>query len=283
MGCPKFLSVLLTILIVIASYIFYQPGTSVPGLLEATEFWNNFVAHFRTVDQLVPKDDSNNNSVDQNSELLFTVNELKQFSGEKSDKIYLSILGKVFDVTEGKKYYGIGEGYHGFAGRDASKAFITGDFTEQGLIDDISDLTLNELSDLKEWVLKYEKDYIYKGKLIGRFYDKNGEPTKYLKDIENKLPLLYAQKKNDEFYKINYPPCNAEWTPSTGSRVWCSHLSGGIKRDWIGFPRKFHQPGSGVTRCACVNLRSEESKNLGNFEVYENCDPYAVSCYLKQS
>lgn len=57
-------------------------------------------------------------------------------------------------------------------------------------------------------------------------------------------------------------------------------FSGGIKRDWIGFPRKFHQPGSGVTRCACVNLKSEESKNLGNFEVYKNCNPNAVSCYL---
>lgn len=280
MGFTRFLSVFLTVLIVFASYIFYKPGTEVPGFSQATALWNNLVAHINSVDQLVSQDDSINNSDDGNSELLFTTNELKQFSGEGTDKIYLSILGKVFDVTKGKKYYGLGGTYHGFAGRDASKAFITGDFTEQGLTDDISNLTLNELGDLKEWALKYEKDYVFKGKLIGRFYDENGKPTKYLKDIENKLPLLYAQKKNDEFYKINYPPCNAEWTPSTGSRVWCSYLSGGIKRDWIGFPRKFHQPGSGVTRCACVNLKSEESKNLGNFEVYENCDPNAVSCYL---
>ncbi|XP_014277717.1 neuferricin [Halyomorpha halys] len=279
MECSRFLSVILTILIVIASYILYKPGIEIPVSLKATELWNNFITYFNPVDQFESKDDSSSNSDDQNSELLFTANELKQFSGESTDKIYLSILGKVFDVSKGKKYYGVGKTYHGFAGRDASKAFVTGNFTEEGLIDDISDLKLNELGDLKDWVQKYEKDYTYKGKLIGRFYDKNGKPTKYLKDIEHKFTLLNAQKKNDEFFKKNYPPCNAEWTPSTGSRVWCSHLSGGIKRDWIGFPRKFHQPGSGVTRCACVNLKSEESK-LGNFELYENCDPNAISCYV---
>lgn len=52
-----------------------------------------------------------------------------------------------------------------YLGRDASKAFITGDFTEQGLTDDVSNLTLNELGDLKEWALKYEKDYVFKGNL----------------------------------------------------------------------------------------------------------------------
>ena len=38
----------------------------------------------------------------------------------------LAVLGQVYDVTEGKQYYGKGEGYQGFAGRDASKAFVSG-------------------------------------------------------------------------------------------------------------------------------------------------------------
>lgn len=42
----------------------------------------------------------------------------------------LSILGEVFDVSKGAKHYGRGGGYQGFTGRDASRAFVTGDFTE---------------------------------------------------------------------------------------------------------------------------------------------------------
>lgn len=43
-----------------------------------------------------------------------------------------SILGEVFDVSKGEKYYGKKGAYKGFVGRDASRAFITGDFSEVG-------------------------------------------------------------------------------------------------------------------------------------------------------
>ncbi|KAK6332158.1 hypothetical protein TWF718_002692 [Orbilia javanica] len=42
--------------------------------------------------------------------------------------IYLSINGTIYDVTEGRGKYGPGGGYSFFAGRDASRAYITGDF-----------------------------------------------------------------------------------------------------------------------------------------------------------
>ncbi|ONL94634.1 BTB/POZ domain-containing protein NPY2 [Zea mays] len=35
----------------------------------------------------------------------------------------------VFDVTKGRSHYGPGGGYHHFAGRDASRAFVSGNFT----------------------------------------------------------------------------------------------------------------------------------------------------------
>ena len=41
-----------------------------------------------------------------------------------------SILGKVFDVSKGAKHYGKGGAYRGFTGRDASRAFVSGDFTK---------------------------------------------------------------------------------------------------------------------------------------------------------
>lgn len=66
---------------------------------------------------------------------IFTTSELKQYTGEDPDKpIYLAILGQVFDVTKGKEHYGKGGGYGFFSGRDGTRAFVTGDFTEKGTV-----------------------------------------------------------------------------------------------------------------------------------------------------
>lgn len=49
-------------------------------------------------------------------------------------------------------------------GRDASRAFITGEFTEEGLRDDVLDLPLQDLKHIKEWLKMYTEKYEYKGK-----------------------------------------------------------------------------------------------------------------------
>lgn len=46
---------------------------------------------------------------------IFTASELKQYTNLE-DGLYLSILGQVFDVTEGAKHYGPGGNYHAFTG-----------------------------------------------------------------------------------------------------------------------------------------------------------------------
>lgn len=51
-----------------------------------------------------------------------------------------------------------------FLGRDASAAFITGDFTDSGLTDDVSSLTNKQIQSLMNWVEFYRKTYVYKGK-----------------------------------------------------------------------------------------------------------------------
>ncbi len=50
------------------------------------------------------------------TENLFTAEELRRYSGE-NEKLYISILGKVFDVSAGVLYYGKGQVYHGFTGK----------------------------------------------------------------------------------------------------------------------------------------------------------------------
>jgi len=66
-----------------------------------------------------------------NGPLLLTSEQLALFNGSDPEKpIYLAINGTVFDVTEGRHTYGPGGSYEVFAGRDATRAFVTGCFLE---------------------------------------------------------------------------------------------------------------------------------------------------------
>ena len=63
--------------------------------------------------------------------LLLTPEQLTLFNGTDSTKpIYLAINGTIFDVSEGRHTYGPGGSYEVFAGRDATRAFVTGCFLE---------------------------------------------------------------------------------------------------------------------------------------------------------
>lgn len=48
---------------------------------------------------------------------LFDTKRLSRYNGADGGKIYLSILGTIFDVTDGRRFYGPGGTYHGFAGQ----------------------------------------------------------------------------------------------------------------------------------------------------------------------
>lgn len=57
--------------------------------------------------------------------------ELSRYNGEdESLPIYLAVNGSIFDVSANPGVYGPGGGYHFFAGRDATRAFVTGCFKE---------------------------------------------------------------------------------------------------------------------------------------------------------
>lgn len=44
-------------------------------------------------------------------------------------------------------------------GKDASLAFVTGDFTESGLTDDVSSLSPSQVMTLYDWLAFYQKEY----------------------------------------------------------------------------------------------------------------------------
>lgn len=227
-----------------------------------------------------------------NSDRIFTVEELGKYDGSgNSPGLYLAILGKVFDVEKGAQHYRPGGGYSFFAGRDATRAYVTGEFTDEGLVDDINGLESSALLGIDDWLHFYETEYTYVGKLIGRYYDKNGNPTEEYKSTRRAIEQAKYDKMNLEKEKALFPPCNSEWSREKGTRVWCTNKSGGIERNWVGVPRKFFKPGQ-EERCACVkntgssSSGSKNNDNRGdldnpNLKEYPNCSPDAASCSWK--
>ena len=93
---------------------------------------------------------------------LFLPEELARYRGGPGDPgLYLALLGRVYDVSSGRRHYEPGAHYSGFAGRDASRAFVTGDYSEAGLVDDINGLSSSEILTLHNWLSFYEKNYVF--------------------------------------------------------------------------------------------------------------------------
>ena len=114
----------------------------------------------------------------------FTPRQLKPYDGTKSEdnpegRILIGVLGKVYDMTKGKSFYGPGGPYSVFAGRDASRALATFEVhSVSEEYDDLSDLKQSELNEVKEWDLQFSEKYTLVGKLL-----KPGEqPTSYSDD-----------------------------------------------------------------------------------------------------
>ena len=71
--------------------------------------------------------------------------------GRNDGNIGLSVLGEVYDVTEGRKFYGEGTSYGFFAAKDASACFASGKFNEEGLKQPLDDLSSSQLEAVEQW------------------------------------------------------------------------------------------------------------------------------------
>ncbi|KEH35174.1 putative cytochrome b5-like heme/steroid binding domain-containing protein [Medicago truncatula] len=206
------------------------------------------------------------------SQRLFTTEELALFNGtDPGLPILIGILGSVFDVTKGKSHYGPGGGYHHFAGRDASRAFFSGNFTGDGLTDSLRGLSSTEVKSVVDWRDFYLRSYKPVGKLVGRYYDSRGNPTKYLKGVEAKAARGAQLLEKQKIEEAKQPQCSSKWSQDEGGEVWCD----------VGYPRLVKRPieialtGKMSKRCACF-----EESQLGQpgLEVYEGCDYNANRC-----
>lgn len=118
---------------------------------------------------------------------LYTTQELQAVARAMPQRlILLVVVGRVYNVTAGRGYYALREGYEGFAkGMDASRAFLDTQFDREGL-DDLANLTLSECYGIGHWSKFYEshEQYTISGLHVGRFYNLTGQPTDERRDFE---------------------------------------------------------------------------------------------------
>lgn len=106
----------------------------------------------------------------------FTIKQLKHFDGKECERtgetkeVYLSLNGIVFDVSNGRNFYGPDGPYELFAGRECGAALAKMSF-DTTFLDDIQAceaLNFSEKSELEGWISKFQhyRCYPIKGRLI---------------------------------------------------------------------------------------------------------------------
>lgn len=103
----------------------------------------------------------------------FVPKTLLPFNGTEGMPVYLSVRGRVFDVSSGRNFYGPGGPYENFAGRDASRGLACHSFDEdmltkdlEGPLDDLAGLGDEEMESLRGWEERFESKYLVVGRLV---------------------------------------------------------------------------------------------------------------------
>jgi membrane-associated progesterone receptor component len=120
----------------------------------------------------------------------YTVEQLRENDGTNGKPIYIALCGEVFDVSSAAEFYGVGSGYHCFAGREASRAMARLSFEEEDLANpSVEDLGPFDRSILDDWIQKF-KYY--------RCYPIVGKVSKPPSGLELSVSQLAAYKGNQE-------------------------------------------------------------------------------------
>lgn len=86
----------------------------------------------------------------------FTAKELEEFGSGKNgttpNQLYLSIFGKVYDVSKGEKFYGPDANYAMFAGKDVTRALCLGCKDPECLVRSTEGLSEDQIKEGKRWL-----------------------------------------------------------------------------------------------------------------------------------
>ncbi|ODQ82537.1 hypothetical protein BABINDRAFT_30132 [Babjeviella inositovora NRRL Y-12698] len=102
----------------------------------------------------------------------FTPKTLFKYNGHDMQEIYIAVKGVVYDVSAGRSFYGPSGPYANFAGHDASRGLALNSFDAECIrdfdqpIDDLKDLTPEDIDSLDGWEEHFQKKYPVVGTLV---------------------------------------------------------------------------------------------------------------------
>uniref|UniRef100_A0A7S3Z7E8 Uncharacterized protein n=2 Tax=Lotharella globosa TaxID=91324 RepID=A0A7S3Z7E8_9EUKA len=142
-------------------------------------------------------------------------------------------------------------------------------------------MTYEDYAAIEQWRKFYadHKTYTFAGKLIGPFYDQNGQPTETLQRVR------HGVKEHDQFMELQraqeqlFTKCNSNWSQAEGGYVWCADGQ---------YPRKaiLDKPDGGVSeRCACLTESQLDNKPEESTEIlkqYPGCRKKQKYCQSVQ-
>ncbi|CAI8595128.1 unnamed protein product [Vicia faba] len=96
-----------------------------------------------------------------------TETELRLYNGsDKSKPILISVKGQIYDVSEGRNFYGPGGSYTMFAGKECSRALALLSFKPQDINGNLQGLDESDLTILEDWEYKFIEKYPKVGQLV---------------------------------------------------------------------------------------------------------------------
>ncbi|KAK4600559.1 hypothetical protein RGQ29_010274 [Quercus rubra] len=96
-----------------------------------------------------------------------TPQQLTQYNGTDASKpLYVAVKGRIFDVTNGKSFYGPGGPYAMFAGKDASRALAKMSKNDEDVTPSLDGLSDKEIGVLNDWEKKFEAKYPVVGRVV---------------------------------------------------------------------------------------------------------------------
>ncbi|GKY93676.1 hypothetical protein MPSEU_000334900 [Mayamaea pseudoterrestris] len=135
------------------------------GYLYTSASFMSSQEHNRVVLSTSKKDDTDKEPLRN-----FTITQLQKFNGTNDQPVYLSVSGIVFDVSDGRDFYGPGGPYEKFAGCECGVALAKMSFDSEHLndFDGIAQLNFGEKAELEGWIDKFTnyRSYPVKGRLV---------------------------------------------------------------------------------------------------------------------
>ncbi|CAE7658774.1 tag-131 [Symbiodinium pilosum] len=184
----------------------------------------------------------------------------------RSRPLLIAILGEVYDVGPGERFYAPGEGYALMAGKDASRAMSTGQFAEDAT-PSLHGFSAEQIADVMHWRSFYRQheQYRFVGFLEGLYYSKDGSPLPAMLNLEDAQSQIEKTQKAMAEAKQRFKACNSKTTQEDPrTEIWCDPRYHGEGASLVYVTAYSPESKKEESWCACASTsgRAEEIHRL---------------------